>query len=530
MSRMWPTQTLSLTVAIDRPIPVIDLFAGPGGLGEGFSALGRPEGSPAFQIKLSIEKDPIAHQTLELRAFFRQFEHGGAPEEYYEHLRGQLSRRALFEAWPVAASSAQREAWCAELGRTSGDEVRRRIHDELGNETGWVLIGGPPCQAYSSIGRSRNKGDESYVPEADPRQYLYLEYLQILADHRPAVFVMENVKGLLSATLSNRRIFGRILEDLHAPIEAIRREGRSAKSSSGLGYRIYSVERSSMFGECELDDFVVRAERHGIPQARHRIILLGVRDDVCSRVPPVLASRESIAAQAVMDGLPRVRSGLSGTPDLPESWRSVIGQAMSEPWLKGLRSNGGSDVYDHISRAVADLRIPRRGRGGEFFECEVQADSSPSWYLDKRLGGVCNHFTRTHMPSDLHRYLFAACFGKARGRSPNLRDFPRRLLPDHISVVDALAGGNFGDRFRVQLAGRPSTTITSHISKDGHYYIHYDPSQCRSLTVREAARLQTFPDNYLFCGGRTAQYAQVGNAVPPLMAREIASIVKSMLK
>ena len=133
------------------------------------------------------------------------------------------------------------------------------------------------------------------------------------------------------------------------------------------------------------------------------------------------------------------------------------------------------------------------------------------------------------MKSDLHRYLFAACFASVEGRSPSLSDFPRDLLPDHDNVSEALATGHFSDRFRVQLADLPSTTITSHISKDGHYYIHYDPAQCRSLTVREAARLQTFPDNYFFCGGRTAQYSQVGNAVPPLLARQIAEVVYNLL-
>jgi DNA (cytosine-5)-methyltransferase 1 len=122
------------------------------------------------------------------------------------------------------------------------------------------------------------------------------------------------------------------------------------------------------------------------------------------------------------------------------------------------------------------------------------------------------------MPSDLGRYLFAAVFGAVRGYSPKASDFPLSLSPDHRNWHS----GVFNDRFRVQLAGEPSTTVTSHISKDGHYFIHPDPMQCRSLTVREAARLQTFPDDYLFLGNRTQQYIQVGNAVPPYLARQIA--------
>ena len=125
------------------------------------------------------------------------------------------------------------------------------------------------------------------------------------------------------------------------------------------------------------------------------------------------------------------------------------------------------------------------------------------------------------MPSDLGRYLFASGFAQVRGYSPKAADFPLELSPDHRNWHT----GVFNDRFRVQLATEASTTVTSHISKDGHYFIHPDPTQCRSLTVREAARLQIFPDNYFFLGNRTQQYVQVGNAVPPFLARQIAELV-----
>jgi DNA (cytosine-5)-methyltransferase 1 len=152
------------------------------------------------------------------------------------------------------------------------------------------------------------------------------------------------------------------------------------------------------------------------------------------------------------------------------------------------------------------------------------------WYRDEKLLGVINHDTRGHMNSDLARYLYCSSYAEINLQanmrsSPRLNDFPQELLPAHKNVNS----GKFVDRFKVQEKHLPASTITSHISKDGHYFIHYDPAQCRSLTVREAARIQTFPDNYFFEGTRTQQYVQVGNAVPPLLAKQIAEIIYKLL-
>ena len=150
------------------------------------------------------------------------------------------------------------------------------------------------------------------------------------------------------------------------------------------------------------------------------------------------------------------------------------------------------------------------------------------WFIDERLGGVIQHETRAHMRSDLYRYLFAAAYGSVEKVSPKIADFPTPLLPKHDNVnLDKVP---FADRFRVQLKDSWSSTVVAHIAKDGHYFIHPDPSQSRSLTVREAARLQTFQDNYFFAGNRTEQYTQVGNAVPPLLARKVAHVVARFME
>jgi DNA (cytosine-5)-methyltransferase 1 len=524
---------------------VIDSFAGPGGLGEGFSAF-QDKGIHPFKIALSVEKEAAAHETLRLRSFFRQFPQGRVPDLYYDVLRRQVplselpdrlktESGELFAKWQAADA----EAMHAELGaEDTRAEISRRIRSALGGkDKHWVLIGGPPCQAYSIVGRVRNRGVEKYTIDKDKRSTLYQEYLRIIAEHQPSIFVMENVKGMLSATVENQGVFNKILDDLKSPPLATTRNGQP------LRYRVVPIvkqDRPRRDGTVRPTDFVVACEKYGVPQQRHRVILVGVREDLGEIDVPALSPSTPPTVQQTIGALPRLRSGLSRRrqgdhyvplQDSPELWLATIRDWTTRDgderrWLKKLAGETSPDVYESILTTVASLKVPSKGRGSEF----VSLDKSPStasslkdWLVDEHLKGVCNHKSRVHMDSDLARYLFAACHAQVFKDSPKLNQFPADLQPNHKNATDKDL--IFDDRFRVQLAGSVATTVTSHLSKDGHYFIHYDPAQCRSMTVREVARLQTFPDNYFFCGPRTSQYVQVGNAVPPWVARQIAECV-----
>lgn len=507
-----------------RGTPVIDLFAGPGGLCEGFASL-VSGGTREFDIRVSIEKDPVAHKTLLLRALFRSFPIGKVPDSYYRYIRGQISRNQLEDDPEVKpfVDKAYIEARCAELGKDDHSEIDRWIREGLDGANEWVLIGGPPCQAYSLAGRSRMRGSNPKEFEADKRHFLYREYLRIIKEFSPSVFVMENVKGMLTSQQSGSLIFDRILSDLRSP---------------GNGHQ-YMVRSFVVPGEIEKsDDFIVQSENYGIPQSRHRVILFGIRADVVRAVPDLanrpekfcLAQIPRTNSWEVLAGLPALRSKLShrldGMPDSIENWQKALFKG-----LKVLEKKKNSVELPVIQRArtAVNKSLQLNSTGGPFIKANVSM-SGPlaSWYLDPKIKGVTLHETRSHMESDLHRYLFASSFAHAEKRSPKLRDFPEALLPNHENVGNDSTP--FLDRFRVQLRNQPSTTIVSHIAKDGHYYIHPESAQCRSLTVREAARLQTFPDNYFFEGNRTQQYHQVGNAVPPLLARKIGEIVLCLLR
>lgn len=516
-----------------RSVPVIDLFAGPGGLGEGFARVRDHRGRRVFRIALSIEMDDFAHRTLTLRSFFRQFDDGDVPEDYYRYLRGEEldTLQALFDRHPVAGEAALAEAWQATLGETSPATVSDRITKALKGSrksAPWVMIGGPPCQAYSLVGRVRmiaELGHRAFYE--DKRHTLYREYLRLIRAHAPPVFIMENVKGLLSSKLNEKLIFKQILKDLRRP-------------KPGLEYKLAALSTgdATLFGDTRLngnaepEHFLVHSELHGVPQCRHRLIVVGIRSDYSriDRLPsPLQRAEKRPSCRKAIEDLPSLRSALSRQEDSAEAWLSWVRDAESASWIDQLRRADMNDVADCVIHSASQAVLPRLGRGSRFLPRPSTPRLAPSWFDDDRLGGVCNHESRSHIPLDLWRYLFVASFGKVRGVSPKIRDFPKGLLPRHANVAEAISSHMFNDRFRVQLWDRPSTTITAHISKDGHYFIHPDPTQVRSLTVREAARLQTFPDNYFFEGPRTEQYRQVGNAVPPLLAHQIALTVAHFL-
>jgi DNA (cytosine-5)-methyltransferase 1 len=361
--------------------------------------------------------------------------------------------------------------------------------------------------------------------EQDERHLLYREYLQIVADHEPAIFVLENVKGLLTSKHGGSRIVTRILDDLGAPAQSlgIARRGSTRYRLYALGQRqIVMPWMNERPGDGQ--EFLLQAEEYGIPQSRHRIFIVGVRSDLHGRLG-ALERRPETTAGSVLSDLPAIRSTLTREADSLECWRQALQAIRSQEWMSRPENAATAREIRATLKELAKLELTP-GRINAPYRGPPLTLSD--WYRFNA-SGITQHEARSHMRDDLHRYLYCSCYARAHKRSPLLRDFPKELYPKHQNISRAVENRVFGDRFRVQLADCPSTTITSHVSKDGHYYIHYDPVQCRSLTVREAARLQTFPDSYFFEGNRTEQYHQVGNAVPPLLAREIAGQVFDLL-
>ena len=540
--------------------PFIDFFAGPGGLCEGFSQ------HPDFRCVLSVEMDPWAVETLTTRAFVHQFGDEGPPQEYYEYATGAISRDELFALYGEEARRAKEVVCHAELGTRKGNAKVNKKLKALGDRLikNSILLGGPPCQAYSLVGRSRKLGEGTPLqdPKAeaerqkklkqqrldfanDEKHVLYRKYLNVLRRWQPMGFVMENVKGILSSKQYWRKdgkklsVFDRILHDLKKQ-----------------GYELTALAPNQDFLWYEDPtgtDFVVKASDFGVPQHRERVFVIGIRHDVLGKIDleklKLEVANSVVTTEQAIGDLPKIRSGLNKSdkfdPEKTSDWARAIRSGLKErkfpasklPTIKSFvhESQGGNFVKESLGE------VPE---GASVFHDFVRDDN---------LTGVLHHVARGHMASDLARYWFAANYAAEHGQSPSMMDFiDTGLQPDHLGITEAIRARkrleelelletkeaeeerqaieekgtykiSFADRFRVQVADTPSTTITSHISRDGHYYIHYDPVQCRSLTVREAARLQSFPDNYIFEGPRTEQYKQVGNAVPPLLGNLIAN-------
>lgn len=487
-------------------IPVVDVFAGPGGLNEGFSSVG--EGK-VFETKLSIEMEDSAIATLTLRATTRSIRKSGE-QLALQTLERLLSKRITLEQFygdrsvqphkQLAESEVQQFTLSEDSRRQSDELIRERLADESGEiPSQWVLIGGPPCQAYSLAGRSRRTNDVNF--EDDHKHFLFREYLHIIEEFKPSVFVMENVKGMLSSTNRGRKIFELLQHDLES-------------FDYGLSYKLHSMVVEPDPSGIRPEDFLIKSERFGIPQKRHRVIIVGVRSDLGDLRPNKLRNVPQTTVRDAIAGLPRLRSGISRGQD-------PTGELWNQTW-----SEHNTNIKHRPERQSLDIYVLNRTNTSRDDARELHA-----WLGAHRPARLWNHESRSHMRSDLDRYTQLAAIAQAppynNTSSPKAKELDDRYWPKHANFGQD--DTPFDDRFRVQVWDAPSTTVVSHIAKDGHYYIHPDPTQMRSLTVREAARLQTFPDDYIFLGNRTQQYTQVGNAVPPLLANKIGTSIAQML-
>jgi DNA (cytosine-5)-methyltransferase 1 len=410
----------------------IDLFAGAGGLSEGFIQAG-------FKPIAHVEIEKSACNTLKTRAAYHYLQSHKKYNTYISYLKGEITREQLYQSVP---NNVLDSIINLPIGDENNKTIQKQIDKSLGNNKVDLIIGGPPCQAYSLAGRSRSKTKM----EGDPRNYLFVQYAEYLEKYQPKMFVFENVIGLKSAKK------GHYLNEMELLFY-----------KKGYQIKLHTLE----------------AKNFGVLQNRKRIVIVG--------------------------------------------W--LKGQEVNIPNLEGIVIEGNYLVKD----VLADLPVINAGEGADkFLKYKTQTNEYlASHALRNGIDLLTQHVARPHREQDKEIYKIAVQKWTKKQERLNYNDLPERLKTHQNRT-------SFFDRFKVVAADLPySQTVVAHIAKDGHYYIHPDIKQNRSISVREAARLQSFPDDYYFEGeregaNRTAAFKQIGNAVPPLMAKEIAISLKML--
>ena len=403
----------------------IDLFSGAGGLSEGFIRAG-------YNPIAHVEIDAKACDTLETRLIYHKLKSEKRLNIYFEYLIGNISRKELIEQFSNKELSDS--VINTSIGGDNNKLIFRKIDSLLRDKTVDLIIGGPPCQAYSLVGRSRDKNRM----KDDPRNYLYKEYAKFLKKYSPKVFVFENVLGLISADK------GSYFKNMQAYFKRV-------------GYNIdYTIQKSEDFG---------------VLQKRRRIILIGWKKELNFQYPVFDKIKSEYTIKDILYDLKEIKPG----------YKKAI-------------SNYTAPINEYLSK----------------FEIRNGVDF------------VSQHTTRPHNSQDLEIYKIAIDKLLNYGERINYPDLPERLKTHKNEK-------SFIDRFKVVDINGLSHTMVAHISKDGHHYIYPDLNQVRSISIREAARIQSFPDDYYFEGGQGAAFRQIGNAVPPLMAQAIAESLKEII-
>lgn len=409
-----------------KSLNYIDLFAGAGGLSEGFV-------QKDFNPIAHVEMNKLACDTLVTRVAYHYLKSQNKTSLYHQYLEGKISRTELLSKIP---SKLKDSVINSEISDKTIASIFSKINNQLGNKKVDIIIGGPPCQAYSIIGRARDPKNM----EDDPRNFLYKLYVKFLQEYSPKMFVFENVPGILSA--KNGEHFEKI-----------------KKAITKAGYNF--------------DFKVLNAKDFGVLQDRKRVILIGWKEELNLDYPTFK----------------------------PEETKN----------------------YQILKDLFADLPNLQNGTGSLGV---VNYKKESTEYLSNTGIRNCIDFTTQHIArpnneNDLEIYRIAVDEW-AEGKRLNYATLPKRLIK-HKNIT------SFTNRFQVVNGNGVSHTVVAHIAMDGHYYIHPDKKQNRSISVREAARIQSFPDDFYFEGGRTAAFKQIGNAVPPLMAKAIAQKIKETL-